>query len=72
MKYSKYDGPSDQEAKRYWTGYGKTTTVRPIGVRLINYTFEAPHGFDDINLITVAPEDWPYTSAAAAAAEEVK
>jgi len=68
-------GISATEAKRYWQGYGgKTTEELPIGVRLINYTFEAPHGFDEI-----AVKIWKkkydksaFPSGAAAAAEGVK
>lgn len=64
-------GISATEAKRYWQGYGgKTTTVRPIGVRLINYAFEAPHGFDEI-IVKYERKQYRIVHPAAAA-EEVK
>ena len=68
MKYSKY--LTDQMRSKYQpAAYYRTTT--PLGVRLINYPFEDELGFPN-EQVTVTPEDWPYTSAAAAAAEEVK
>ena len=64
MKYTKYS-----KYRRGMPAYYRTTT--PLGVRLINYPFEDELGFPN-EKVTVTPEDWPYTSAAAAAAEEVK